>query len=496
MEAADLALQSRKRITIRFQLYASFLLVFLFAAIIATVLILMGSKVEQRLGFMTVASNFSLEIERCRRHEKNYFLYYSRTDLDSALDTVESAGEILRLNQREFTEVLRQEPYASLVATLGTYEELLRELAELPEQNSAEQRRDEIKGELRTPGRTLADQALDLKEKERSRMASMLARSRWIHVWSLILLLIFIVLNASFLGRILVRRINRFQTYAERISTGDFSPIAPVRTYQDEFTDLARAINRMVQELEIREDALVQLHKTRAIGTLTAGVAHELNNPLNNITLTAHMLMEDYDDLSDAERQEMIQDLIGESGRSKKIISNLLDFARESSSQIESLDLVKLVKDTIRLASNQIKLSGVTIEFHAPEYLPRVHGDEQQLQQVFLNLIFNAADASSRGDKITILVVPADEPSYVSVKVMDRGTGIPRHILQSIFDPFFTTKAKEKGTGLGLSVSQGIVGKHGGQISVSSHEGEGTTFTVTLPVTTIADLAVQNPTGV
>ena len=161
----------------------------------------------------------------------------------------------------------------------------------------------------------------------------------------------------------------------------------------------------MIQELESREAVLIQSHKMRAVGTLTAGVAHELNNPLNNITLTAHMLLEDYQNLSDEERKEMVQDLVSEAKRSKDIISNLLDFARESGAQLEPLDLKQLLEDTINLASNQIKLSGIRIEFQATDNLPRVHGDSQQLRQVFLNLILNAIDASAKGGKIQALVV-------------------------------------------------------------------------------------------
>ena len=243
----------------------------------------------------------------------------------------------------------------------------------------------------------------------------------------------------------------------------------------------------MIQELEKHEATIVQSHKMRAIGTLTAGVAHELNNPLNNITITAHMLLEDYDTMNKDEHIDMINDLINEAARSKKIISNLLDFARESSSQVESLDMEKLLRDTIDLASNQLKLSGIEIRFRTTDNLPRIHGDSQQLQQVFLNLILNAIDASSKGQKIQILLVPADEPNYVAVKVIDTGKGIPEHIIGSIFDPFFTTKGKGRGTGLGLSVSQGIVGKHGGRIRVSSRERSGTIFTVILPITTIPD---------
>ena len=261
-------------------------------------------------------------------------------------------------------------------------------------------------------------------------------------------------------------------------------------------TDLAISINQMMKELEDREGVLIQSHKMRAVGTLTAGVAHELNNPLNNITLTAHMLLEDYDVLSDDERKEMVKDVVSESKRSTNIISNLLDFARESGSQLEPLDLKQLLKGTINLAVNQIKLSGIRIEFQAMDNLPRVHGDSQQLRQVFLNIILNAIDASSKGDIIQVIVLPADEPDYIAVKVIDNGTGIPDHIIGSIFDPFFTTKGKGKGTGLGLSVSQGIVAKHGGRIRVSSRVDHGTTFTVTLPVTTIpAEISAEKKTA-
>jgi len=150
-----------------------------------------------------------------------------------------------------------------------------------------------------------------------------------------------------------------------------------------------------------------------------------------------------------------------------------------------------LLRDTIDLASNQLKLSGIKISFRTTGNIPRIHVDGQQLQQVFLNLILNAVDASSKGKKIQILLVPADEPNYVAVKVIDTGKGIPRHIIGSIFDPFFTTKGKGKGTGLGLSVSQGIVGKHGGRIRVSSREGSGAIFTVFLPITTIPDKIIH-----
>jgi two-component system, NtrC family, sensor kinase len=239
---------------------------------------------------------------------------------------------------------------------------------------------------------------------------------------------------------------------------------------------------------------LVQSHKLRAVGNLTAGVAHELNNPINNISLTAHILLEDYGDLPDEERLEMIRDLISQADRSQGIIRNLLDFAREGESKIEPLDLGQIIQETVRLAGNQIKISGAHLEVSVLPQLPRIHGDHQQLTQVFLNIVLNAIDVIPKGGRIQISVAQ-EGPNFLAVKISDNGPGIPEHILPNVFDPFFTTKKKGKGTGLGLSVSHGIVARHGGQIRADSQVGVGTTFTVILPVTTFPAPELSSKVG-
>jgi two-component system NtrC family sensor kinase len=487
VEEARQALLSRRRISLRFQIYLGFFIVFLFSVGIATAVVLSMFEMEDKLHFLEIVDDYVTEIQQARRFEKNYFLY--GTNLNDALENVYQAKGIFDHNGEELTRMLGEANLNILQQDMIRYESLLEQLADLErrQKDSPEGRvkKREIEVDLRKYGQKLLVFAQDLVRKEKTALSESILRSRNIHIYSLALLFIFISFYAYLLRSRILRTINRFRDYAQRIASGDFTPITPRRRFGDEFTDLALAINQMIVELERREAVLIQSHKMRAVGTLTAGVAHELNNPLNNISLSAHMLLEDYDNLSHDERKEMVGDVVNEAERSKKIISNLLDFARESGSQLEPLDLAGLLRDTINLAANQIKLSGIKIEFHVTDNLPRIHGDSQQLRQVFLNLLLNAIDASEKGGKIQVLVLPADEPRYVAVKVIDFGTGIPEHILVSIFDPFFTTKGKGKGTGLGLSVSQGIVAKHGGRIRVSSREGEGSTFTVTLPVTTI-----------
>jgi signal transduction histidine kinase len=179
----------------------------------------------------------------------------------------------------------------------------------------------------------------------------------------------------------------------------------------------------------------------------------------------------------------LVQDIIHETERSQAIVRNLLDFARKSEAQLEPIELKQIVEDSITLVANQIKIARVKLATSFADSLPVIHGDEQLLKQVFVNLLLNAVDALPPKGNLWISTRMSNDDGYVAVDVRDDGPGIPSHILPRIFDPFFTTRKKGKGTGLGLSVSRGIISKLGGEISVSSAPGAGTTFTVLLPVT-------------
>jgi len=290
----------------------------------------------------------------------------------------------------------------------------------------------------------------------------------------------------NFLARQFLAPLTRMVNATQRIAAGDFTPIRPARRYRDEFSNLAMALNRMIHELQHRQKILLQSHKLQAVGTLTAGVAHELNNPINNIMMTADILLEDYEGLADEKRLEMIKDLVDQAERSKRIVSNLLDFARESEIKSETLAIEDILRETVQLSSNQIKLSKVKIRTEVAPNLPPLNGDRQQLTQVFLNLILNALDAMPEGGLLQITARLSKERNYIEVHVSDTGVGIPEHILPSVFDPFFSyKKTRKKGTGLGLSVSLGIIRKHGGDITVTSEVNKGTTFVVLLPTVQI-----------
>jgi len=484
-EQVEKALLERPGFSIRNKLTLGFLLFFLLSTGMTVTAWVTLNRIEQKLKFLEIADRYTTEIQQARRFEKNYFLY--GTNLEEVQEHVQNASTLLTSGKVELERVIGEETFLRVENHLAKYIQRLeklrtvdqdRALGTIPQHPNSE-------AELREHGAAMVSQSLKLAEEERKSVQLMIKLFKRVPLAFLAILLPLIIYTANFLARQMLAPLGRMLTVTERIAQGDFTPIPPARRFRDEFTNLALALNHMMEELQRRHDLLVKSHKLRAVGTLTAGIAHELNNPLNNITLTSAMLEEDYDDLDDEERLDMVRDLSAQADRATKIVRNLLDFARESEMEEESVDVGQLVDKTLQLTSNEIKLKKAKVECRVNPNLPPIHGDKQHLNQVFLNLILNAVDAMPSGGILEVVVGKSTEPGYIAVDVKDNGDGIPDHIVTSIFDPFFTTKHRSKGTGLGLSVSLGIVKKHGGNILVESKVGTGTTFTVLLPITAV-----------
>jgi len=494
-EKFDRALLERPGISIRARLTLGFLIFFLLSTGVTVSAWVILNRLEHKLTFLEIADRYTTEIQQARRFEKNYFLY--GTNLEEVQEHVQNASKLLTSGKVELEMVIGEKIFLSVENHLEKYIQLLERLRTLDTDRApgAIPQHPRIESELREHGAAMVSQSLKLAEEERKSVSLMLKLSKRLPLTFLAVLLPLIIYTANFLARQMLAPLSRMLTVTERIAQGDFTPIPPARRFRDEFTNLALALNHMMDELQRRHDLLVKSHKLRAVGTLTAGIAHELNNPINNITLTAAMLEEDYQSLDDDERLDMIRDLTTQAERATRIVRNLLEFARESEIESELLDVGKLIDETLQLTSNQIKLKKAKVEYQVNANLPPIHGDKQHLSQVFLNLILNALDAMPGGGNLEIGVEKDSEPGYIAVKVKDTGDGIPDHIVTSIFDPFFTTKHRGKGTGLGLSVSLGIVKKHGGDIRVESKVGTGTTFTVLLPITAVPAEFKKEPTA-
>ncbi|HDK43769.1 MAG TPA: two-component sensor histidine kinase, partial [Desulfobacteraceae bacterium] len=217
----------------------------------------------------------------------------------------------------------------------------------------------------------------------------------------------------------------------------------------------------------------------------SSGIAHELNNPLNNISLSADMLLEEYDDIPKDEAREILRDILAQTDRAGNIVRDLLDFTRDKKPTIRKLRICDVIAGAKKLIENELRLKAVHLETWKQPDLPYILGDEQKLQQVFLNLFVNAIHAMPDGGLIHVDTHAGPE-GFIRVDVSDTGAGIPQEKISNIFDPFFTTRRGGTGTGLGLSIVYEIVKKHGGYIEVESQVQAGTTFSIFLPVATEA----------
>jgi signal transduction histidine kinase len=408
-----------------------------------------------------------------RRYEKNYLLYQ---DQESIEQTVLYLGQA-----RKSVDELRQEPNA---ATRGSgYQAIGRDLAayrETLERLRLDPRDLAATNEIRAIGKNLVDIPEAMLKVERRRAArAALNASLWPLIFMGSMLILFVV-GTTMLDSKVIKPLVNLEKATEKIAHGDFSPIPHTGQVESQVDRLVAAFNRMAQELEASQEQIIHSRKIASLGTLVSGIAHELNNPINNIILTIDTLLEGAN-VDEARRQVLLDDILKQALRSSEIVKNLLDFSRAETSVFKELNLAQVLRETLSLVGNQVALSKVKVRDQIAANLPPMVGNRQGLQQVFLNLIVNAIQAMPQGGDLTIRAGRLGDRE-IEVQVQDTGQGIPEEHLSAIFDPFFTTKEVGKGTGLGLSVSYGVIKKHGGQIQVASKLGKGTTFTVVLPV--------------
>ncbi len=257
----------------------------------------------------------------------------------------------------------------------------------------------------------------------------------------------------------------------------------------NEVEDRTLLVARDLTEEKIRKAEALRAAHLAAVGELAAGVAHEVNNPINGIINYAQIVLDESDD--NPVIRDILQRIIKEGNRIAGIVSNLLSFARQKEKlDAEEVNLVEVVEDSIALMKHQLHKDGITLEVDMPPDLPTVMGHAQQLQQVFLNLLSNARYAlnsrypepdPNKRIEISGRVVEKKGESVVQIEITDYGTGIPQDIADRLFEPFFSTKPDGEGTGLGLSISHGLIREHHGTLKVDSSYGEYTRIVVELP---------------
>jgi signal transduction histidine kinase len=462
--------------SIRARLIFSFIVFFILSTTISIGVFWMLSEIEKKIEFLEVANRYMVEIQQARRFEKNYLLY--GTNLEDVSEHLDVAENMLSDHKVTIEKILGNDHFKTMNNYLSKYQSQIN----LLEKGSSEKLNTRI---LRESGSRMITFAEEFVNKEREDVSRLLNITKKTPIVFTVCLILFMAFLFSVLMNQLFFTLKEFMIYTKRVGDGDFSPIQFKKSTKNEFFKLAQAFNHMVKELNHRYEILVESQKLRAIGTLVAGVAHELNNPLNNSMLTASILKEDYEDLDDPDKKEMIDDLIHETERSQRIVRDLLDFARENKITMKPLEINTIIKDSLRLVANQIKIGKVRLQLNIENALPMIHGDEQMLKQVFVNIILNAVDALPEKGIINVSSMKNMHQGFLGIKIKDNGPGIPDHLKNRIFEPFFTTKQKGRGVGLGLSVTMGIIKKHSGFIEFSSSGGHGTEFNIFLPVTEI-----------
>ena len=478
LEEAQIQMKKRPKLSIVLRLTVAFLICFVISLGSALIIILTIHNVKNNYYFIETIHSYSLNLQKGRVYEKNYFLH--QRNLADAIAYSSHAKEIHDSEKQSFVSFDDEDDYLTMKEHHEKYHQLLIRLSKKPFDASVEL----YEQEINQSATALSRYVDEFRHKGRESIHDRLTLLQVVPVVLSLLLAVFLMLLAIFITTQMLWSLQRKVAAAQRIAEGDLTPFVSTRKYYDEFSELSFALNEMIQQLASRQEMLIKFHKLRAIGTLTAGIEHELNNPLNNIVLTALMFKEDYRELDEEEKIEMLDGLVGESERTQKIVRNLLDYTRETELKTRSVSVETILENTLRLLNNQIRMNKVKVQ-HDAENLPSIHADQKQLTQVFINLILNALDAMPSGGTLRISAKSSALRDSIAVRFEDDGVGIPAEKLETIFDPFITTKKEGEGTGLGLSVCKSILENHGGTISVVSVLKQGSTFTVDLPTSMI-----------
>lgn len=448
--------------------------------------VLAGEKVS---GFFDT----SLEM---RRFEKNFFLYHQTADAVENSAYLAAAQNLLRDNAVDFALLSEPARIDLLQDALDRYSRLMHEYIQLANFNTPKS--DVVEGKIRKAGKEIVTIAEEITRVERKRSHTLLEQHRYSLTVSIGILIVLVIAIGQVLSRMVSLPLKHMEESMEAVANGGRDQL-DIPSADREIVSLSNAFNHVLQELELRQKHLLRSEKLAALGTLLSGVAHELNNPLSNISTSCQILIEELESADSDYKHELLAQIDEQTGRARNIVRSLLDFAREREFKREPLPLAELIAETLRFLKGQVP-SRLAVVTDIPADI-EIQGDKQRLQQVFLNLIKNAIEAVADSGEIVIRAVrrkaiPTEESSghfkflslcnlaeeAVEIEIRDSGHGISQEILPRIFDPFFTTKDVGAGSGLGLFIVYEIIEEHGGCIAAESEPGKGTAFYIRLPL--------------
>ncbi|MBF0567015.1 MAG: HAMP domain-containing histidine kinase [Nitrospirae bacterium] len=490
-----------------------------------------------------IAEFFETTLEM-RRFEKNYFLYSEESDFKENSHYRAKALKLLSENIEGLQDVTYSHLMATLRDHLGNYGELMdlykqyhagrigrtsgiggtagtgrigstgrtgiSAAGSISTGSAAASRAVEASQDrIRELGKSITTDAEKISTTEKEVLRKFLKRSRRFIVLSILALTLLSLVTGHVLSKMVAKPLKQLQESMNLISEGGFKMIV-IDSRDREISSLMNAFNKMLREMELRRRHLIQTEKLVSLGTLLSGVAHELNNPLSNISSSCQILIEEMADADMSYKMELLSNIDTQTVRARNIVRSILEFSRDGNLQKERLPLKKLFEETIRFIRVQFP-DGVSIHIDIAESI-EIFANKQRIQQVFLNLLKNAAEAVADEGSISVKSTRQSDVELclkgvaicvkhgggcsfngcaVDIIISDTGMGIPQDVLPHIFDPFFTTKDVGKGSGLGLFIVHEIIEEHNGCIAISSELGKGTTFLIRLPDENFAGTDVE-----
>jgi len=432
---------------------------------------------HQKLEIIEMKNNLFNTILEARRYEKNFFLGFDKSNINQALDYLGKAENILVNITFKYGKYTLAKDLPERLSELKVYKTSLSELLHLQENGVLSVSRDTVKL-IQGQGRKITTELENIVAEEGQFTRSLVKKAKTVHLIALVPITILSILVALFLVFNVIRPLKTIERAIQKIAAGDFKNIPEIAT-GDEFESLVTSLNNMIAELDKRSEELVQVRKLASLGRLTSGVAHELNNPLNNISTSIQILAEELEGEVSEYHRALLLGTEKEVDRGKSIVRALLEFSRVRSFSMTRVNFKDLINGALKRIKSEVP-DNVELKVDVSEHF-FVHVGPERIERVLSNLIINGVQAMENGGIVTIRECDQNESNTFSFQVQDTGTGIAEEHVAKIFDPFFTTKEIGKGSGLGLSIVYGIIEQHGGKISVFSQEGKGTTFTVSLP---------------
>jgi signal transduction histidine kinase len=438
--------------------------------------------------------------QEIRRDEKNLFLYNSPSDYRQVIDQLDIIEAAFTDSRPILTEIATPEELTEVDYLLLNYREQLEQYPAI-EATDLDARQDTI----RKSGQDLLAWARELGKRERASLAHTARVAAWTLLGILLTVILLGMISALFIVRQVVKPLGDLESQLDDVADGNILTLT-LPSQDKEIQSVVHHFNDMLERLRGQQIRLRKHEKAAALGVLASGVAHELNNPLSNISTSVQLLMESGTSTDENLRNQWMSHIDDETERAKRIVKRLLDSVRHPQLHLRAHNLPDLLKTSIELVLRQLP---DTIHVHVMK-IPacKLYLDRDRMQQVFINLIKNAADAGAQNIWIDAVESTWDKtrtanldhvagdtdqvsqsPAVIRIQITDDGPGIADEHLDKIFNPFFTTKSAHDGTGLGLYLVGEIISQHNACIAAENRDEGGTRFNIWLPFSNAQEAA-------